>query len=146
MNHRSCRWFVVLSIFGLTACCGCGVSDRPAIAMVSGIVLLDGKPLSQGTVVFTPEFGRAATGTIQADGRFVLTSYHPGDGASLGKHRVAVIAREQLPSDGGPIGIRAGRSLIPDFYSDNAKSGLTFEVGEGRNNCEIKLSSTPTGP
>ena len=120
---------------------GCRGSGHLETVPVSGTVTLDGKPLAQGTVTFAPEMGRAATGAIQPDGSYTLKTYKPGDGALLGKHRVAVVAREVLPSN-GPEPYRAGRWLIPVFYSDSAQSGLSFEVKPGKNVYDIELFST----
>ncbi|MBN2296171.1 MAG: hypothetical protein JXM70_27315 [Pirellulales bacterium] len=126
---------------------GCGGTDRLSTAKVSGLVTLDGKPLSKGTVVFTPAAGRAATGKIQPDGTFVLGTYATSDGAVLGKHQVAVVARETKSRQGGdpaapPI---TGPSLIPERYSNSATSGLTFEVtDDGKNEFNIQLSSKRT--
>lgn len=102
---------------------------------------LNGKPLACGSVVFAPDMGRAATGAIQPDGSYVLSTYGTADGAIVGKHRVAVVAREELP--GSPLtGNRAGRWLIPELYGESGKSGLRYDVQAGRTNVfDIQLSS-----
>jgi hypothetical protein len=121
---------------------GCGRGGRLETADVTGTVTLDGKPLAIGTVVFTPERGRAATGKLQSDGTYSLGTYATGDGALLGKHRVAVIARETLPG-AGPMSEKSGAWAAPQFYSDHTKSGLTFEVkADNPNVYDIKLSSS----
>lgn len=120
-------------------------------ANVSGVVKLDGKPLSLGLVIFTPELGRAATGPIQADGSYTLGTYKPGDGALVGKHCVTVLAREESAGGtaGSPLVHRGGKSLIPLLYGDSAKSPLRYEVKPGQANVySIDLSSAakPIGP
>jgi hypothetical protein len=125
---------------------GCGGSDRLQTVAVSGTVRLDGRPISSGVVVFTPEMGRAATGPVQSDGSYTLGTYKPGDGAVIGRHRVAVIAREELPARAGggpPMPVQGGKWLIPPFYGDSALSRLSFEVkSDGPNRYDIDLSST----
>jgi hypothetical protein len=74
-----------------------GCSDQPAVAPVRGTVLLDGKPLPGGRVMFEPiaegedKFvGKAAFGQIQPDGGFVLTTDKDGDGAVVGPHHPVI--------------------------------------------------------
>jgi hypothetical protein len=115
---------------------GCG-RPLPETAKVAGHVTLDGQPVTQGTIMFIPELGRPATGTIGPEG-YELTTFEPGDGAILGRHTDTIAATETV---GGDIpasfadeikskGQRAGelRYLIPRKYSDRATSGLTAEI------------------
>jgi hypothetical protein len=123
--------------------CGCGRGNRLETTTVTGTVTLDGKPLTSGMVIFTPERGRAATATIQSDGTYMLGTYGSHDGATLGKHHVAVVAREGGDEMRGPVRQSFGKWLIPPLYSDFTKSGLAFEVkADGPNLYDIKLSST----
>ena len=139
-------------LIGLLPSLGCGKAGRLETATVSGTVTLDGKPLTTGAAIFTPEMGRAATGAVQADGSYTLGTYSPSDGAVLGRHRVAVMAREKLPASAGggpPMPALGGKWLIPAFYGDSARSGLSFEVKSGGSNrYDIHLMSTakPAGP
>lgn len=142
MNVRLGGVLLPVAAACLAVICGCGRGARLQTAKVSGTVSLDGKPLDRGTVIFTPASGRAATGKVQPDGSYTLETYRPGDGAILGTHRVAVIARQELPGD-GLLGNRSGPSLIPEFYGDSGKSGLSFEVmTDGPNVYHIELRST----
>jgi hypothetical protein len=122
---------------------GCGRGSRLETATVTGTVTLDGKPLTIGAVVFTPERGRAATGRLQSDGTYALGTYRSHDGAVLGKHLVAVIAREETSGGIGRSAENLGAWVAPQFYSDFTKSGLTFEVkSDGSNVYDIQLSSS----
>jgi hypothetical protein len=65
------------------------------------MVTIAGQPMSGGKVAFAPiakaageEAGKAAVGLVQPDGRFVLTTYTDGDGASVGEHWVTVFVPE----------------------------------------------------
>ncbi len=122
---------------------GCGSSEQAKTKAILGTVTYAGKPLSQGSVLFVPEKGRAANAQIQTDGSYTLGTFNSTDGAVMGKHRVAVICRKEAPplKDRGGIEIsRAGPSLIPGYYSDIATSGLTFEVtAEGPSTFDIQL-------
>src|SRR5690348_7516913 len=69
---------------------GCKNANELETAPASGKVLLDGKPLSRGTVTFVPPRGRVANGDIQSDGTFKLSTYRSNDGAIVGKHKATV--------------------------------------------------------
>src|SRR5689334_16609887 len=81
----------VVLTFAFVAGCGSG---RPTVALVRGQVTIDGKPVKAGRVMFYPVEGRAATGPIQPDGNYTLTTYDAGDGALLGSHKVTIQATE----------------------------------------------------
>lgn len=138
-----CQIAALLSVaIGALSLCGCGSGYKLETTTVRGKVVLDGKPLGRGTVIFTPQFGRAATGPIQSDGSYTLGTYKPGDGAVLGKHLVSVISREELPN-ADPLSMQVGPSLIPVYYGDSGKSGLSYEVkSDGPNVYDIQLSSS----
>ena len=122
---------------------GCGL-DRLSTVPAKGTVTLDGKPLADANITFTPDRGRSATGKSSADGTFVLSTYDQGDGAIVGHHLVTVTAREVGAADtpGAPGITRPGRSLIPERYGNTATSGLSFEVTDGPENVfEIQLTS-----
>jgi hypothetical protein len=79
-------------VFPILALVGCGRSD---LAPVRGQVVCNGKPVGDGTIIFSPmseasKPGKGATGTLDAEGKFVLSTDVPNDGALIGKHRVAV--------------------------------------------------------
>ena len=113
---------------------------------VTGTVTLDGAPLTQGTVSFTPEKGRGATGQIASDGSFTLTPYKKGDGAVLGPHKVAVIAIDRSGAKTDPGGKESVdlniKWLIPQRYGNPGTSGLTFEVKpDTKNVANFELTS-----
>ena len=91
MNRRTCFTIGIFLAGGLLASCGCG-PGRPATTRVSGRVTYQGKPVTEGRIVFQPEHGRPAMGTLDADGRYTLTTFDAGDGALLGHHRVTIDA------------------------------------------------------
>ena len=118
----------MIVLFSSIAAAGCSRSPFP-MAEVSGKVTLDAKPLSGGTVMFVPEKGFAAAGTLQPDGTFRLISGRPGNGAVIGSHKVAV-----MPAD--PLDAR-----IPIMFRNAGTSGLSVEVKAGKNSFEFDLSS-----
>ena len=148
---RSMRISSLLDLAALLAASllstGCTPSDRQQTAPVRGIVTLDGKALVMGNVVFTPENGRLASATIREGGSYELGTYEEADGAILGPHKVAVQARPRLEgeSEGAPLVPRYGPSLIPEAYGDPESSELRYEVVDGANVIDIRLSGDGPG-
>jgi hypothetical protein len=71
--------------------CGSGGVAVTPLVPVKGKVTYKGKPLTVGTVRFEPDgYGRMASGKLQSDGTFVLSTLKDGDGAAVGHHRVYV--------------------------------------------------------
>lgn len=124
-------WGAALAGVGLS---GCGSSPY---APVEGTVKYRNQPLDHGRIIFYPEKGgRPAYGEIQ-NGQFRLTTLSPGDGALIGKHRVAVHCdRAAKPNDAFSDRI----SLIPKRYTSPDSSGLVVEVKPGPNEFHFTLT------
>ncbi len=122
-------WLIVVTT---TALAGCG-DGRPERVPVAGVVTIDGTPLNRGFITFVPEQGRSSSGDIDAQGRFELFSYKPGDGVLLGNHKVEVVAIETISDT-------KMRWLVPKKYANRDSSGLTCEVDGPRDDVEIELS------
>ena len=116
----------------LWSCLGCS-DGRPDRVTVSGQVLIDGAPLSQGNIKFVPEGARPSAGTIEEDGRFTLTCYDGNDGVIPGRHRVQISANEIL--DESKV-----KWWAPKKYCDFRKSGLTFTITEPTDDLKIELT------
>jgi hypothetical protein len=84
----------ILALVLLGACTGCGTGGAgtlPGLIPVKGKVTFKGEPLTTGTVRFEPDdYGRPASGKLQSDGTFVLSTFKEGDGVVAGHHRVSV--------------------------------------------------------
>jgi len=121
----------------LLALLGCGGEAKPAA--VQGRVLFRGQPLGGGTVVFTPDAERGASGPlataeIGADGRYSLrTNGQPG--AVPGWHRVTVAPPSRSQAAGSPV-----LATLPRHYSHAEHSGQCHEVKPGIvNTIDIQL-------
>ncbi len=85
--RAACGLVVALLLAG----CG-GDPSKPKLGKVSGTVTYKGQPVTSGTVRFTPdaskggETGQVASGQIESDGSYELTTFDTGDGAILGQH------------------------------------------------------------
>jgi hypothetical protein len=117
---------------------GCRPGYQLDTAPVSGKVLVDGKPLATGTVLFTPMHGRGARGVIKSDGSFTLSTYRDADGAILGEHRIAVIAYE---GERNELTGEDARALIPHRYMSPESSGLSHRVVEDENDVVLNITS-----
>ncbi len=122
----------------LTTLSGCG-DTGPELVPVSGIVTIDGQPLTLGSIQVIPAGYRPAYGQIGPDGRFTLTTFKTGDGVVRGEHQAAVSACEIL---------NAGQQKwhAPKRYLDATESGLRIVVDGPSKNLEVNLSWNGGGP
>jgi hypothetical protein len=126
--------------FVACAIAGCGKpSYQLETAPVRGVVTLDGQPLPSGYVVVPTAKGHMASGKIQSDGTFVLTTYEEDDGAQVGTHPVVV---NEIPVDEFSPIPKTQRVAIPTRYTRAGTSGLQVEVKSGEDNfLELKLTT-----
>lgn len=124
---------ILLSGFGCTA--------EPPRGTVTGIVSVNGTPLSEGTIYFENlAKGVALTGQIKSDGSFKLAS-HQGAGLLVGSYQVAISPEAMLMSgDEIPLAGKNPRkpndikkSTLPQKYYKTSTSELTVEIKEGSN-------------
>lgn len=125
----------------LLAGCGGGLPVVP----VTGVVKLDGAPVAEAGVGFYPEKGPGVSGRTNKEGKFTLETANLA-GALVGKYRVSVnkvkfsgVGPDEQPQPGG----LKTEYLVPQKYSDPNTSGLTAEVGAGKNDFTFELSSKP---
>lgn len=115
---------------------GCG---RPKYEVTGVVAYDDGTPYAGGGIVaMEAEIdGKRvmARGAIGPDGRFTLASQRPEDGAFAGTYRVRVLPPVVVD---GP----ATKGLDSRFQSFDT-SGLSFEVGTGKNEFTISLGPKP---
>lgn len=142
-----------LCIVTLLAFGGCGAKG-PKLGQVTGKVTLDGQPLANVIVTFTPVAGGiASTGITNSQGEYELVCQQ-GKGALVGQHKVSV--RSQPPTQaaagavssddpsyqyGGEDSSRAPAFVekIPPKY--NTQTQLVKEVKPGKNVIDLELTS-----
>jgi hypothetical protein len=132
---------MVFSIFG------CGGGNGFEVAPVSGTVRCNGQLLKDGLIVFTPvappdadsyNTGRAASGVVQSDGSFILSTYGENDGAIVGVHSIQVFA--PAPEDDDAPITDANRYAC-------GKQAIEKTVAEGTNVFDLELSGAlPKNP
>lgn len=113
------------------------VATNEASVPASGVVTFKGKPLPEHQVVLIPIDGRRpATGVTDAEGKFVLGTNTPGDGAPAGLAKVGIVwagpeqtgdAVDQSAID-DPSKMPKPTVVIPAKYSNPETSELTAEV------------------
>ena len=120
---------------------GCGgPPPGPDLGTVTGTVTLDGKPLADASITFTPANGRPSVGTTDASGKYTLSYTIQKPGAMLGKHKVTITT--QKPASGGEgdePAVRGREELLPAKY--HAESELTADVQAGPNTIDFALES-----
>jgi hypothetical protein len=128
--------FIVVSAWLVVPGCGGGDSGNLPTAPVSGTLSVEGKPVAAGAIHFHPQKGQAASGIVK-DGKFTLTTYNDGDGAIVGKHRVALEVVEEVPTADGDT---TTKSLLPKKFSSPDSSGIELEIpAAGRPNLQINV-------
>jgi hypothetical protein len=129
---RAC---VLLTILAFVGC-----QSRPPLGHVKGTVTYRDKPVPNGTISFIPEVpGTSATGTIEADGSYKLKTAGAGEGALVGKHKVMIVALQdmsgRLPEERNPL----PPPIVPVKYMNLATTDLQAEVKQGDNIIDFKL-------
>jgi hypothetical protein len=114
------------------ACCGCG-NGRPPLYPVHGEVHVDGRAPVHAQVTFHPVAAADKdpvhpTGQVDDKGRFTLTSYASGDGASEGEYRVTVawFLWSGRPGDDSPPA-----NYLPERYARTQTTPLRAVVRKG---------------
>ena len=130
------RLFVAIFLLMVSGC----ASEEPR-GTVTGKVLINGVPFSEGTIYFENQTkGVALTGQIKPDGSFKLAS-HQGQGLVVGSYKVAIspeamlMSADEIPLVGKnprkPNDVK--KSPLPVKYFKTSTSKLTAEIKEGAN-------------
>jgi hypothetical protein len=124
----------------LPVCLGCLGGNVPDIGYVEGVVTLDGQPLPNAVVTFQPQNARPSYGRTDQSGRYVLVYTKGNEGATLGKHRVAISTQSDGDPDADPP-IPSSPEKVPARYSQMSQTELTADVKPGRNKVDFDLTS-----
>lgn len=119
-----------------------GCDGGPQTVPVEGKVLLDGEPLTQGSVRFVSDTGRPAGSAIGEDGSFKVVSISGNDqrkivGLVPGRYRISVKATEMLGEEEDAEVLW----IVPKRYADTRTSGLLADIAEPTKNLTLKLAS-----
>ena len=136
-SSRRCL-VALIGVCAFVALVGCGSGNKKT-HIVRGTVIFDDKPVPNGTITFIPADGPTATGEIQPDGSYTLTTYKSGDGAVEGTYTVVIVAMAdqsgRLPEERNPL----PPPIVPDKYTSIATSDLRADVKPGENTINFNL-------
>ncbi|MCA9190393.1 MAG: carboxypeptidase regulatory-like domain-containing protein [Planctomycetales bacterium] len=135
MGVRKCTllWPGMIAVNLLLTGCG-GRSD---LGQVAGRVTLDGAPVENASVEYTPvSEGSLATGRTDANGEFSLMFSRSVAGASLGENIVRISTFDVAYEEGkGEYSIP---ERIPAKYNRNSELKVKVEPGRNRHNFELE--------
>lgn len=137
-----------------------GCDSGPPLGKVSGTVTMDGEPVENALVTFTPvEGGRSSSGTTDEQGKYTL-GFIDGPGALVGEHQVTVKSlpkaqqideelknmssddpryQEMMAAGAQAYNNAQTEETIPEKYNTNTT--LQYEVTKGQNTIDLELTS-----
>jgi hypothetical protein len=131
-HHRTPfrRALAALSLIAaLSLAAGCG-ADGPDLVEAGGTVTMDGKPLPDAYVHFTPEAGRASAGRTDADGKYALSYSQTRMGVIPGRHVVKITTYQAPYTNDEDESVPETPESVPVQF--NIRSTLTADVvGDG---------------
>lgn len=135
------------TLFSLLLVAGC--DQGRAIAPVSGLITLDGRPLAGGGIVCQPLApagtiiaGKGSIAFCEADGRYQLKTIDGRDGAVVGEHRVRIYGprAQNTPSSDGDKGAVRASEIVPRKYNRDTQLMLTVPA-EGTTEANFNLTA-----
>lgn len=118
---------------------GCSESETSRFP-IRGTVTLDGKPVTNATIIFTPKAEGLASAAVIEDGQFSILAQH---GPTAGEFRVRINPVEPEVEESAASPARASRlHKIPIGYQREGKLSVTVH-GQPDQSLDIKLSSRP---
>jgi hypothetical protein len=122
----------VFSAFVFIAFAGCGGSDVPSLADVSGTIQMDGKPLANASVTFIPENGRPSSGMTDSSGFYTMSYSEQADGVVPGPCRVMISTGKPGKENDDGESEPGTPETVPQEY--NVDTSLVFDVQSGKSN------------
>lgn len=133
-RRLSCTGVAALFPAALCFCLlGCGSEPETPTGTVKGRVTLGDQPYTNATVVFLSlQSGKGATGEIQPDGSYTLSTPLP-----VGSYKVYLAPKpEPGASDEAPVKIDTS---VPENYWNETTTDISAEVTEGENEVPVNL-------
>ena len=129
-RFSTCGFFVFLIYCLLTTALGCSAGDRPELGFVTGVVTLDGKPMSDAMVQFSQPGLRASKALTKPDGTYELVYLRDIKGVALGRHEVFIdrVTKYEIT----PQHLR-----LPARYNDKTTLEAVVEPGNNEFNWDL---------
>jgi hypothetical protein len=124
--------FCLLCCSFLLLAAGCGDGFPKRFPVSGSVKFADGSPVKTGTIELGGNGSRwTASGEIQRDGSFSLTTVKKGDGVVPGEYKVVIrqMVLAYLPAEGG----HDHGKLVSDHYRDYKTTDLKVTIDEGAN-------------
>ena len=131
VRRAAAGWVIAVAALLAAGCGGGGAGDQPELGQVSGVVTLDGQPLPNATVEFSPEQGRPSIGKTDEEGHYELQYTQDETGAKIGPHKVRIRTFDYATPDAA--------ERVPAKY--NEQTELTADVTPGSNTIPFELES-----
>jgi hypothetical protein len=145
-SMRSFFGFIVLFVATVFICGGCGAGTKlSGLAPVQGVVTLDGSPLAEANVSFSPTQTsgemRAAAGKTDASGKFTLTTLTANDGVTPGEFIVTVTKFEKF----GPAPKKEVNEYGEDITEPHPEKNVLPPKYETIQTSDIKITVASSG-
>ncbi len=115
---------------------GCGGRNEN-LSEVTGIVTLDGQPLPDAVIVFSPTSGGTTSyGRTDNEGKFRMLFRDNEYGAWVGENIVRITTFD-LPGGGKP----GKKELVPSVYNTKSTTKVTVAAGPNTHNFDLKSSA-----
>lgn len=136
MSLENKRYFLVCALVLLIA----GCNEQSVRYPVAGKIVIDGQPVTMGSIQFVPEEGRPFAGKIGKDGSFRLSALSVDSksnkpGVAAGKYRIGISSAEIVNEDEGEM-----LHHIPEKYADYRTSELEVEIDSAQEDMLIELT------
>lgn len=151
--RRASTFGLLLGVVGISLLMGCSSEEAaPLLADTvpfSGVVKLNGKPMSGGIVTFISGSPNApfVSGFVGPDGKYsVKTSLGKveKDGAVPGKYKVTIsrfVKPDGEPQDPSVPAEIPGRESLPEMYSSSSSTRLEANVAAGGGTQDFELTA-----
>ena len=133
MNVQASLLYATILILSLTFQTGCSEQG----CQVTGVVTLDGEPLSDAGVEFIPtsNSGRIASGRTEPDGKFQLTTSKTVSGVFPGQYKVKITT--SVSTGTSDEDLKTTSEKVPAKY--NKRTELNRTVEDGLNQLDFEL-------
>jgi len=108
-------------------------SSESTLVTITGNVTLDGTPLPDGDILFTPADTQFGSEAAKIENGAYRAKLHPG------QSKVQIRASRPVPGKKGPMGEQLIEDYIPAKYND--QSDLTIDVSTTQNKHDFQLQS-----